>query len=70
MTNRILTVFAVAIQIASPAVAQSTDDNLQKMLTASRQLEYPEWSDNRAWLLEKLETIRSPVSVVFGYADN
>jgi hypothetical protein len=70
MTRRIFAAFASAMLISTPVISQTPDGNLQEMLEAARKLEYPEWSDNRAWLLEKLETIRSPVAVVFGYADN
>lgn len=66
MIRRMLTTMAL-FMIATTATADQVDNNLQRMLEAARQLEYP---DNRAWLLEKLGTIRAPVAVVFGYADN
>jgi len=53
--------------MATGSTADRLDDNLQQLREAARQLEFP---DDRAWLLEKLETIRAPVAVVFGYADN
>lgn len=72
MINQVTLLFGALMLVAGSAKADRPDDNLQRMLEAARQLEFPEMEDpqNRAWLLEKLEAIRSPVAVVFGYADN
>lgn len=67
MIRQLLVMTTAILAIASAAEADRIDGNLQRMLEAARQLEDP---DNRAWLLEKLETIRTPVAVVFGYGDN
>jgi hypothetical protein len=67
MNRRVLLAATAFLGIADVAAADRVDDNLQRMLEAARQLEY---ADGNAWLLEKLETIRAPVAVVFGYADN
>lgn len=67
MDRQVLLTAIALIAITPMARADRVDANLQQMLEAARQLEYP---DNGAWLLEKLETIRAPVAVVFGYGDN
>lgn len=67
MIRLILVTTTALFAITTIATADRVDDNLQRMLEAARQLEY---TDDRAWLLEKLETIRAPVAVVFGYGDN
>lgn len=63
--------YAVALVITGfPLCAMAdAESNLRKMVDAARSLT---WSlpDNRAQLLVKLETIESPVAVIFGYADN
>lgn len=57
--------------MTSGPVHADTDQNLQIMTDAARELTWDDWMDeNRANLLVKQETIVSPVAVVFGYADN
>jgi hypothetical protein len=70
VVSRMLTTTAALFAVATAAEADRVDDNLQRMLEAARKLEYREHPYDRAWLLEKLDTTRSPVAVVFGYADN
>lgn len=62
---------AIAFLISLPAVSQTdrVEQNLQTMLEASRALNF-DTSQDRAYLLEKQETVRTPVAVVFGYGDN
>lgn len=67
MIKPMLTTTMAFFAVATSAMADRVDDNLQRMLEAARQLEY---TGDGAWLLEKLDTIRAPVAVVFGYADN
>ena len=67
MVRQILITSTALFAVSTAALADRVDDNLQLMLEAARKLEY---ADDRAWLLEKLETIRAPVAVVFGYGDN
>ncbi|NIA67774.1 hypothetical protein HBA54_04150 [Pelagibius litoralis] len=50
--------------------ADRVDQNLQIIVEAAKDLSFPDHADNRAYLLIKQETIRSPVGVIFGYADN
>lgn len=70
MTGRIfaLTVFLTVICFPQLAAADS-DENLETMIEAARQLEWV-LPENRAYLLVKNETIESPVGVIFGYVDN
>jgi len=71
MIRQMLVTTMTLFMIATAASADRVENNLQRMLEAARQLEYPvETPENRAWLLEKLETVRAPAAVVFGYADN
>lgn len=61
----------IVITMTSGPVHADTDQNLQIMTDAARELTWDDWMDeNRANLLVKQETIVSPVAVVFGYADN
>lgn len=69
MRNITLSVVAIMALMTLPASAESVEDNLQRMLEAARGLSFED-PPARAFLLEKLATMRSPVAVVFGYADN
>lgn len=54
---------------ATCASAQDPDGNLQLALKAAREMSFYS-EDNRPYLLVKLGVIRSPIALVFGYADN
>jgi len=57
--------------LTSGATHADTDQNLQVMIDAARQLSWSDWmGDNRAYFLVKQETQVAPVAVIFGYADN
>jgi hypothetical protein len=66
-----------AVLVSSMACSQSLDyveGNRQVMLDAARSLMWPEpplgAEPNRAYLLVKTQTIRAPIAIIFGYADN
>lgn len=54
---------------ATCAHAKDPDKNLQLALKAARDMSFYS-EDNRPFLLVKLGVIRSPIALVFGYADN
>jgi hypothetical protein len=61
----------LVMTLASGSISADTDQNIQIMTDAARQLTWTAWmGENRANLLIKQETIAAPVAVVFGYADN
>ncbi len=62
---------AAVLLSAQAANAERVTTNIQKVIEAARTLEWPEEPlDQRAYLLVKTQSMRSPVALVFGYADN
>lgn len=64
--------FAIINWVSNPAYADRVDENLQRVLEAARSLNWDDAMspDQRAYLLVKTRTIRSPVALIFGYANN
>jgi hypothetical protein len=61
----------VGLTLTSGAIHADSDQNIQIIIDAARQLTWETWQgENRAQLLVKQETIVAPVALVFGYADN
>ena len=61
----------LGLTLSAGAVLADTDENIQIMIDAARQLTWDDWvGENPANLLVKQETIVAPVAVIFGYVDN
>lgn len=58
--------------LSTSAHSDRVDENLQRVLEAARSLDWGDavLPDQRAYLLVKTRTIRSPVALIFGYANN
>ena len=70
-SSLLLIMFFVAVISANASRADRVDDNLQMLLQAARQLEWADDSPSKsAYLIVKMQTIKSPVALVFGYFDN
>jgi hypothetical protein len=68
----LLVLVAAAFTLNGAAAEDRVDRNLQIMLEAARNLEWgggPDL-DQRAYILVKSHTVRSPVGIIFGYVDN
>jgi len=61
----------LAVLVAFSAQADEENTNLRKVIEVARSLDWPAGeTERRAYLLVKTRTVRSPVALVFGYADN
>jgi hypothetical protein len=68
--QRIGVVISVAWLVGLPTVqALAQDQNAQTLIQAARSLKFTE-PGNKAFILEKQETVVSEVAVIFGYGDN
>ena len=70
MKTQFLALLLTVIPVA-PAFSDRADQNLQRVLETGRSLEYgSEIPNQRAYLLVKTQSVRSPVALIFGYVDN
>ena len=67
--QRIGVLILMAWLVGLPTVqALAQDQNAQTLIQAARSLKFSD--GNKAFILEKQETVRAEVAVIFGYADN
>lgn len=67
-----VSVLIVSTWVSTKAHADRVDENLQIVLEGARSLDWSDAKspDQRAYLLIKTRTFRSPVALIFGYANN